>query len=151
MNTTEQTWRTYLAAYHDDRPAITERLLGLAGSSLRIAGGTARRDRSDTGPRLRLSSHPAVAARCPVDRTGLLRQRTPYAAADDRTPLVRGNANALPTATGPITAVCAALSLQVLTPPDTVLSEVRRVLKPDGALVALVPARPGLRSSGLLR
>ncbi len=28
MNTTEPSRRTYLAAYHDDRPAITDRLIG---------------------------------------------------------------------------------------------------------------------------
>jgi SAM-dependent methyltransferase len=62
------------------------------------------------------------------------------AAAAGRVPLVRGNAAALPIATDSVSAVCAALCLQVLTPLDTVLAEVHRVLRPGGVLVALVPA-----------
>jgi hypothetical protein len=40
MNTTEQGWRDYLATFHNDRPAIIERLLGRARISLRVAVAT---------------------------------------------------------------------------------------------------------------
>jgi len=153
MNTTEQSWRTYLAAYHDDRPAITERLLGSATSSpyewlvepLRNQGGPILDLACGSAPtRPLLPGAQWIGLDSSTGELG-------YAAAAGRTPLVRGSANALPITAGSITAVCAALSLQVLTPLDTVLSEMRRVLRPGGMLMALVPARPGLGPGGLLR
>ncbi|MFD0802797.1 class I SAM-dependent methyltransferase, partial [Streptomonospora algeriensis] len=65
--------------------------------------------------------------------------------------LLRADAAALPVASGSVDAVCAAMSLQVLTPLDAVLAEVRRVLGPGGRIAALVPARLGYSPAGLLR
>lgn len=153
MNTTGQGWRDYLAAYHDDRPAITERLLSLATSSpyewlvepLRTEGGPILDLACGSAP-----TRPLLPGAKWVGLDSSVGELT-YAVAAGRTPLIRGDANALPIATDSITAVCAALCLQVLTPLDTVLNDVCRVLRPGGVLVALVPARPGLRPGGLLR
>ncbi|MGH4015175.1 MAG: class I SAM-dependent methyltransferase [Pseudonocardiaceae bacterium] len=152
MNTTAQRWRNYLAAYHDDRPAITEQLLSMATPSPYEWLGEPLR--TENGPILDLACGSAPTRPSLPDRRWIGLDSSAgelgYAAAAGRTPLIRGNATALPIATNSVTAVCAALSLQVLTPLDTVLNEVRRVLRPGGMLVALVPARPGLQPVGLL-
>lgn len=148
VSPTASGWRGYLAAYHDARPGVTERLLGLAGWSpyewlvepLRAEGGPILDLACGSAPTRPLL---AEARWIGLDSSvGELRQ----AAAAGRTPLVRANADALPIASGAISAVCAAMCLQVLTPLDAVLQEVRRVLAPSGTLVALVPARASLRS-----
>jgi SAM-dependent methyltransferase len=71
------------------------------------------------------------------------------AARRERGPLVRASADALPMSSDSVAAVCAAMSLPVLTPLPQVLGELRRVLRPGGTLTALVPARSGLSTSGL--
>jgi SAM-dependent methyltransferase len=63
---------------------------------------------------------------------------------------VRGDAGALPVADGVVGSVCAAMCLQVLTPLDVVLAEIRRVLRPGGTIVALVPSRLGPSLFGVL-
>ncbi|MCA1674242.1 MAG: class I SAM-dependent methyltransferase [Actinobacteria bacterium] len=153
MNTTAQRWRDYLAVYHDNRPAITERLLSLASSS--AYEWLVEPVRAETRPILDLAcgSAPTRPLLPGARWIGLDSSagELGYATAAGRTPLVRGNADALPIATNSVAAVCAALCFQVLTPLDAVLSEMRRVLRPGGMVVALVPARPGLRPAGLLR
>jgi SAM-dependent methyltransferase len=153
MNTTEQGWRDYLATFHNDRPAITERLLGRASAS--PYQWLVEPLRAEEGPILDLACGSApTRPLLPGTRwIGLDASAAElrYAAATGRVPLVRGSAAALPIATDSVSAVCAALCLQVVTPLDTVLAEVHRVLRPGGVLMALVPARPSLRPGGLLR
>lgn len=153
MNTHADRWREYLAAYHDERPAITERLLQLATAS--PYEWLVEPLRCDHGPILDLGCGSAptrpLLARARWIGVDSSTAELRYATEMGRTPLVRGDATALPIASGSVTAVCAALSLQVVTPLDAVLNEVRRVLRPGGLLVALVPARPGLHPIGLLR
>lgn len=153
MNTTEQDWRDYLATYHNDRPAITERLLGCATSS--PYEWLVEPLRAEDGPLLDLAcgSAPTRPLLPGAEWIGLDASASElrYAAAAGRTPLVRGSADALPIATGAVSAVCAAMCLQVLTPLDTVLSEVHRVLRPGGLLVALVPAQFSFQPVGLVR
>nr|WP_281381976.1 class I SAM-dependent methyltransferase [Nocardiopsis mwathae] len=86
-----------------------------------------------------------------------------FAASRGRGPLVRGEAAALPFARRSVAGVCAAMCLQVVTPLDAVLAEVRRVLRRGGLVATLTPARLGsspvklwgwlrvLRSVGVLR
>jgi SAM-dependent methyltransferase len=138
-------WRRYLAAYHDQRPAITERLLSRADSS--PYGWLVEPLRTVDGPILDLACGSAPTRellRGPgwfgVDgSTGELG----YAATAGRGPLVRARADALPVAGGVVSAVCAAMCLPVLTPLEAVLGEITRVLRPEGRLVALVPSRLG--------
>lgn len=138
-------WPRYLGRFHAQRPAITERLLARADRSpyawlveplrsesgvvLDLACGSApTRDVLTTARWLGLDSSPAELA---------------AAAAAGRTPLVRARADALPLADGSVDAVCAAMCLPVVTPLEDVLAELRRVIRPDGTLAALVPSRLG--------
>lgn len=142
----EQRWRDFLAGYHDQRPAITERLLGradrapytwlvepfdgLAGPILDLACGSA-----PTRPLLADSRWVGIDS-----SAGELG----YAAEHGRGPLVRARADALPVATDAVGAVCAAMCLPVLVPLDAVFGEIVRVLRPGGWLVALTPSAGGL-------
>jgi SAM-dependent methyltransferase len=145
--TSDERWRRYVASYHDQRPAITERLLSHAGStpdaspyawlveSLRTVGGPILDLACGSAPTRALLTESRWLG---VDAsTGELN----YAAGLDRGPLVRARADALPVAGGTVAAVCAAMCLPVLTPLDAVLGEITRVLRPGGLLAALVPAR----------
>lgn len=59
----------------------------------------------------------------------------------ERGPVIRGSADRLPIGQNSVGAICAAMCLPVLTPLDSTLAELRRVLRPSGVLVALVPSR----------
>ncbi|WP_210717707.1 class I SAM-dependent methyltransferase [Amycolatopsis acididurans] len=72
------------------------------------------------------------------------------AVAAGRGPVVHARVDALPFGDGAVDAVCAAMALQVVTPLDGVLAEIRRVLRPGGVLVALVPGRLGVSPRGWL-
>lgn len=142
-------WRHYLDDYHDRRPGITEQILS----------GTTNRHH-DTPytwlvEPLRRTSGRVLDLACGSAPTRALLDQSRWlgidasagelaaAAAEDRGPLVQARAEALPVGTGTVDAVCAAMCLQVLTPLDDVLAEVRRVLRPGGTIVALVPSGLG--------
>ncbi|WP_207954188.1 class I SAM-dependent methyltransferase [Saccharopolyspora elongata] len=72
------------------------------------------------------------------------------AVAAGRCPLVQARADALPVADNAADAVCAAMSLQVLTPLSAALAEIARILRPGGLLAALVPSRLGFAPRGWL-
>lgn len=57
--------------------------------------------------------------------------------------MVCARADALPVADRSVDVVCAAMSLQVLTPLNRVLAEISRILRPGGSLIALIPANGG--------
>lgn len=140
-------WPRYLARYHDARPGITELLLeqatdrraerpyswlleplpGRHAVILDLACGSA-------------PTHELVpdARWLGVD---LSAGELALAVAAGRGPVVRGRAEQLPIADNSVGAVCAAMCLPVLTPLDEVLAEMKRVLRPGGTLVALVPSR----------
>ncbi|WP_304453293.1 class I SAM-dependent methyltransferase [Nocardiopsis sp. YSL2] len=148
----DREWRRYLGDFHDTRPGVTERLLGLAEED--PYAWLAEPLRSATGTVLDLAcgSGPTRAALPRVRWAGVDSSagELAYAAALGRGPLVMGDAAALPFATGSVDAVCAAMALQVLTPLDAVMDEVERVLRPDGVLAALTPAGLGAPPRGAL-
>ncbi|MEV2278102.1 class I SAM-dependent methyltransferase [Nocardiopsis sp. NPDC049922] len=148
----DRAWTDYLACFHGERPGVTERLLALAGADPYAwlvdplhgrdgaivdlgCGSGPTRDRISEPRWVGLDSSPEELA---------------YAAAVGRGPLVMGDATALPFRDGSTAAVCAAMSLQVLRPLDTVLSEIERILEPGGLLVSLTPARLGPSPRGLV-
>ncbi|WP_435111964.1 class I SAM-dependent methyltransferase [Nocardiopsis synnemataformans] len=147
----EQHWADYLTHFHGERPAVTERLLGLAednpyawvaeplhgsfGAVVDLGCGSApTRTWLPEAYWVGLDSSSGELARAAAGRRG---------------PLVLADAHALPFASDAVSAVCAAMSLQVLVPLDAVLDEVERVLEPDGVMTALVPARLGPTVRGL--
>lgn len=149
-------WRRYLVGFHDTRPGVTEMLLARA-----IADGGAM-PYAWLAESLRASPGPILDLACGSAPTRpLLRGRRWFgvdfsagelgvAAACGRGPLVRASADALPVAPASVDAVCAAMCFPALTPLDNVLAEVRRVLRPGGTVVALVPAGRGYGVRGLL-
>ncbi len=146
-----QGWQHYLAGFHDQRAAITERLLARADSSpyrwlaepLQVA----------SGPVLDLAcgSAPTRPLLPQARWVGLDSSPGELAAARQagRGPLLRARADALPLADHSVDAVCAAMCFPVLTPLDAALAELERVLRPGGMIAALVPARLGMAPSGL--
>ncbi|PKV94036.1 methyltransferase family protein [Amycolatopsis echigonensis] len=140
-------WPRYLARYHDARPGITELLLeqatdrraeqpyewlleplpGRHAVILDLACGSA--PTRELLPDARWLGVDFSAGELAL------------AMAAGRGPVVRGRVERLPIGENAVGAVCAAMCLQVLTPLDAVLAEVKRVLRPGGTLVALVPSR----------
>ena len=149
-------WPRYLAGYHRDRPGITERLLTRAVARRGAAPYPwlvePLRDTPGLILDLACGSAPTRLVLRQARWIGIdaSASELAVAAAAGRGPLVRGDAGALPLADGVVGSVCAAMCLQVLTPLDVVLAEVRRVLRPGGMVMALVPSRLGPSPSGVL-
>lgn len=145
-------WRGYVGEFHDDRPAITERLLALTDHS--PYAWLAEPLRDIDGPMLDLACGSAPTRdHLPTARwVGLDFSAAELAAAREagRGPLVRASADALPLRDRSLHAVCAAMCLPVVTPLDDVLAELKRVMRPGATLAALVPARLGLSPAGWL-
>ncbi|MGH3436311.1 MAG: class I SAM-dependent methyltransferase [Sciscionella sp.] len=147
-------WRRYLACFHDERPAITERLLGKSAQSpygwllepmaqadgllLDLACGSA-----PTWPLL-----PTSAQWLGIDSSA---GELGYARAAGRGPLLQAGADALPLATDAVAGIIAAMCLPVVSPLDAVLDEIVRVTRPGGMICALVPARLGPDIRGAYR
>jgi SAM-dependent methyltransferase len=150
-------WDRYLAGYHDERPGITERLLAPAVARDDGHGPYAWlvEPLPASGPILDLACGSAPTRPLLPGRRWLGLDASAgelaAAAAAGRRPLVRALAEQLPIADATIGAVSAAMCLQVVTPIDDVLVELRRVLRPGGVLVAMVPSsRVGSSLAGRL-
>ena len=137
-------WAAYLARYHDEHPGITEDVLGPARDG---AGRSPYDWLVEAAPRhglvVDLGCGSAPVGRClatgtryvGVDRSHReLRRARPVAVA-------RADGAALPLADATADAVVASMVLMVMPRLDAALDEVRRVLRPGGALVATVAVR----------
>ncbi len=147
-------WGRYLDDFHATRSGITEDVLGRArlGSQnpyewlvdgidpdariLDLACGS--------GP-----SRPDGATRwVGLDRSVGELER---AADAGRGPLLRGDATRLPAADASVDVVVSAMGLMLVEPLDEALAEIARVLRPDGELRLLLPARSPLSTLDQLR
>ncbi|UYQ65866.1 class I SAM-dependent methyltransferase [Streptomyces peucetius] len=148
----EREWRRYLAAYHDDRPGITEEFFRRADTSPHAWLAEPLRASAGTVLDLACGTAPLRPLLPDAEWVGLDSSPGELAAAArlGRGPLLRASADALPLASSSLGAVCASMCLPVLTPLPRVLGEVERVLRPGGMLAVLVPARLGLDPRGLM-
>ncbi len=133
-------WPAFLDHFHGGRAGITERVLrsGPDDPYAWIAGALPR----SGGPVLDLACGSGPLAESFPQWVGLDRAPAELRLAAGRAPgrLVRADAAALPFGPAGVAAVVSAMALQVLHPLPSVLREARRVLRPGGTLVAMVPA-----------
>lgn len=149
---TDAEWQRYLATFHSHRPGVTERVLSQVDGSpypwlveplCDITGWIVDVACGSAPTRDHLAEYRWVG----VD---LSARELAAAVAAGRGPVLQARADALPFGDGAVDAVCAAMALQVITPLTRVLDEMKRVLRPGGVLVALVPARLGFSPRGWL-
>jgi SAM-dependent methyltransferase len=143
-------WGPYLAAFHAERPGITEAVLGRAAGD---PYGWVLEAVPDTGRVVDVAcgSGP-LASRTGGRWVGVDRAAEEVALARWRTPAVaRADATALPLADASAGAVVCSMALLLLEPLGAALAEVRRVLAPGGRLVVLLPATSPLTLRDRLR
>lgn len=136
-------WDTYLLAYHDTNPGITEDCLSDARDdagrspydwlveAVPQGAATVLDVACGSGPVARLLAGPRVVG---VDQSAGELSRASG-------PRVRARACALPLAGGWADAVVSSMALMLLHPLTVVLEEVARVLKPGGTFIATLPRR----------
>ncbi len=148
-------WAGYLERFHQQRAGITETVLsrcvdrhgldpyqwavqpaGRAGPVLDLACGS--------GP---LWPHLTARPYLGIDRSA---SELSLAAARGARPLVGADATALPVADSTVTVVVCAMALMIMKPLAPILTEIARVLRSGGRLVALVPANRPLGAPGAL-
>jgi SAM-dependent methyltransferase len=141
-------WAAYVGRFHHDRPGITEDTLGRArdhdpdgrpidpyqwlAEPLPAVG---------TVVDLACGSSPLRSRRVTAEWVGVDRSTAELFRAPDRVTerLVCADAAALPLVTGSCAAVVCSMALMVLQPLGVVLAEIRRVLRPGGTVVFLLP------------
>lgn len=148
-------WPGYLDRFHRQRAGITETVLSRCTDrhGLNPYQWAARPIRQ-AGPVLDLACGsgplwPHLPARpyLGVDRSA---GELSLAAVRGARPLVRADATALPVADSTVRVVVCAMALMIMQPLARILTEIARVMRSDGQLVALVPANRPLGAAGTL-
>lgn len=143
-------WPAYLAAFHHERPGITEDVL--TRCTLRTGGGPNPYgwlvDGLAPGARTvdlgcgSAPTRPLVAGQwIGLDRSSDELARAVAAGAE---PLVRGDIARLPLTDASADAVTCSMALMLVDPLDGALAEIRRILRPSGQLRVLLPTRAPL-------
>ncbi len=147
-------WDRYLDRFHEEKPGITADILGHASDRGVGPYGWVVEAVHD-GPVVDLACGdgplaPELAAR---DWVGVDLSPAELAAArrHGASRVALANVASLPLADGSAGSVVCSMALMLVQPLDRVLSEVARVLRPGGVLVALMPARHPLTPSDALR
>jgi SAM-dependent methyltransferase len=156
LRTSAADWGRYLAQFHAARPGITEEILVEAtsevgnpyqwlieavphdGSVLDVACGSAPLRRYDRRK-----------VWIGIDRSSAELER---ARSKGALPVILGDVSRLPTPDGSFGVVVCAMAMMLFDPLDDCLSEMIRVLAPDGTMAVLLPGgSPPLRPSDLAR
>ncbi len=156
--TNDEPWAAYLDEFHEVHPGITEDVLRQAHDD----GATPYRWLADATPRqpgreevlldLACGSGPLREALVDARWVGLDRSRAELRrAATLGGPLIAGDAGAIPIRSQTIDAVLCSMALMIIEPLEPLVAEVARVLRPGGALVALVPGEAPLTLLDRLR
>lgn len=137
-------WEDHLAAFHSERPGITEAVLGRASAGdgtgpydwvveALPAGGLTVDVACGSGP---------LAARVSGRWTGLDRNPSELGLAARVAPgrVVLADAASVPVRDGVADAAACSMALMVVDDPDTAVAEMARLVRVGGRLVALVPA-----------
>ena len=149
------TWDRYLESFHAGRPGITQAVLQRSRHARRgavtdpyawLAEAVPPRGRVvDLG----CGSSPLQVELAGRDYVGLDTSEAELAAAGAG-PLLRASAAAVPLRSASVDVVACSMSLMVFSPLPQVLTEIARVLRPRGLLVAAVPAGGPLRGRNIV-
>ena len=146
-------WRSYLQAFHGERPGITERVLGRC---LDAAGADPYRwvaaavDPEQSVLDLACGNAPLAALTGPWVGVDVSTAELGAGRARGASPLAVGDASDLPFRDASFDAVVCSMALMLTQPLDRTLGEIARVLRPAGRLVALLPAKRPLHLSDRL-
>jgi len=156
-NVAPRSWHQYLEWFHGRRPGITEEILARAVGDV---GGMnpykwALQAISSESRVLDLAcgSAPLASAGTIHHWVGIDRSTAELSMAREHTaaPLVRGDASALPFASGSFDVVACVMGLMVFEDVDVALAEIHRVLRSTGTAVFLLPGSYPLRMHDRLR
>lgn len=140
-------WRRYLRGFHDEKAGVLESVLSrtIAGDhtpyrwlarAVSATGGRVLDLACGSGPMTRELDRPGRT----VVGLDLSAGELGVAAARHQGPWLRADALRLPFADGSLDAVTSCMGLVVVTPLDSLVGEIARVLKPGGLLAAIAPA-----------
>lgn len=138
----EPAWDTYLEHFHDERPGITEDVLGRC----RAEGRTPYQWCAEplvgmTGPVIDLACGSGPVAALVPDWIGVDRSDAELRAARERRrgPLLHAAAMALPFPSASARGAICSMALQVVDEPGAALAELARIVRPGGRVVLLLP------------
>lgn len=148
-------WRDYVRGFHDQRPGITEEILTHASDGTSPYQWVVEAVGPGPGPVLDLACGsgplgPVLANRGWIGAdvsAGELSLATRHGAG----PVILSDAVRLPLADASAGSVVCSMALMVVQPLDACLSEVARVLRPGGTVVALLPSDRPLTASDTAR